>query len=168
MEAGTASETAVDDAQLPADGAGENPLTLRIERIDKDLPLPAYAYLGDAGLDLRAAGDHIIQPFERTMIPTGLKIAIPEGYAGFVHPRSGLAIKVGLSMVNTPGLIDSHYRGEITCIAINLDSKTPISIKRGERIAQLVILQVPVVQIEEVAALDETDRGARGFGSSGV
>jgi dUTP pyrophosphatase len=144
------------------------PLTLQIERIDKDLPLPAYAYLGDAGLDLRAASDHELKPFERTLIPTGLKIAIPEGYAGFMQPRSGLAIRVGLSMVNTPGLIDSAYRGEITCIAINLDSNKPISIKRGDRIAQLVILPVPMVQIEEVATLSETDRGARGFGSSGV
>jgi dUTP pyrophosphatase len=144
------------------------PLILRIERLDDTLPLPAYAYPGDAGLDLRAARDCVIAPLERTMIPTGLKVAIPAGYVGFVQPRSGLAARVGLSMANTPGLIDSQYRGEVTIIAINLDPETGISIKRGDRIAQLVILPVPLVQIEEVTALDETERNNRGFGSSGL
>jgi dUTP pyrophosphatase len=144
------------------------PLILKIERLDDTLPLPAYAYPGDAGLDLRAARDCVIAPLERTMIPTGLKVAIPAGYAGFVQPRSGLAARVGLSMANTPGLIDSQYRGEVTIIAINLDPETGISIKRGDRIAQLVILPVPLVQIEEVTALDETERSSCGFGSSGI
>jgi dUTP pyrophosphatase len=102
------------------------------------------------------------------LIPTGLQLAIPNGYAGFVQPRSGLALREGLSMVNTPGLIDSEYRGEIKIVAINTDNNQPITIKRGDRIAQLVILQVPLVRIEEVEDLNETQRGSGGFGSSGV
>jgi dUTP pyrophosphatase len=102
------------------------------------------------------------------LIPTGLAIAIPEGYAGFVQPRSGLALKLGLSIANTPGLIDSHYRGELKIIAVNLDTQSTIAIEKGERIAQLVIQQVPKVTLVEVDELDETDRGQGGFGSSGV
>ena len=123
---------------------------------------------GDAGLDLRSNADLVIEPFERKLIPTGLAIAIPEGYAGFVQPRSGLALKQGLSFPNTPGLIDSHYRGELKVVAINLDPQNPILINKGDRIAQLVIQEVPVVNLVEVKELDETDRGSGGFGSSGV
>ena len=144
----------------------ENRIDVRIVRLDKDLPLPAYAYEGDAGLDLRSAVDVTLKPLERTAIPTGLAVAIPEGYAGFVQPRSGMAIKRGLSMVNTPGLIDSNYRGELKVIAINLDPHEPIAIKRGERIAQLVIQEVPIVSLLEVDLLDDTVRGENGFGSS--
>lgn len=139
-----------------------------IKRLDPTVELPSYAYEGDAGLDLRASEDVTLQPFERRLISTGLAIAIPEGYAGFVQPRSGMALKRGLSMANTPGLIDAHYRGELKVVAINLDSKEAIHIERGERIAQLVIQQVPVVDLEEVDELDDTDRGAGGFGSSGA
>jgi len=139
-----------------------------IKRLDPTVELPSYAYEGDAGLDLRASEDVTLQPFERRLISTGLAIAIPEGYAGFVQPRSGMALKRGLSMANTPGLIDAHYRGELKVVAINLDPKEAIHIERGERIAQLVIQQVPVVDLEEVDELDDTDRGAGGFGSSGA
>ena len=143
-------------------------IDVKIKRLDKTVELPSYAYVGDAGLDLRACEAVTIEPLKRVLIPTGLAIAIPEGYAGFVQPRSGMALKHGLSMANTPGLIDSHYRGELKVIAINLDPREPISIKRGDRIAQLVIQQVPVVSLVEVEELDETDRGTGGFGSSGV
>lgn len=143
-------------------------INLNIQRLDNDVELPRYAYPGDAGLDLRSNADLVIEPFERRLIPTGLAIAIPEGYAGFVQPRSGLALRQGFSFPNTPGLIDSHYRGELKVVAINLDSHNPIRIKRGDRIAQLVIQEVPVVNLVEVKELDETDRGSGGFGSSGV
>ncbi len=143
-------------------------ISVKITKLDPTVELPRYAYAGDAGLDLRANATLDIAPFERALIPTGLAIAIPEGYAGFVQPRSGRALKEGLSMANTPGLIDAHYRGELKVIAVNLDAHTPIHIERGERIAQLVIQPVPVVALVEVDALDETDRGSGGFGSSGV
>ena len=126
------------------------PVRLPVKRLDPTIELPSYAYAGDAGLDLRSSEDVTLEPFERRLISTGLAIAIPEGYAGFVQPRSGMALKHGLSMANTPGLIDSHYRGELKVIAINLDPREPISIKRGDRIAQLVIQQVPVVSLVEV------------------
>lgn len=138
-----------------------------IKRLDPSVEIPTYAYEGDAGLDLRANETVDIAPFERVLIPTGLAIALPDGYAGFVQPRSGMALKRGLSIANTPGLIDAHYRGELKVIVINLDSSEPIHIERGERIAQLVIQQVPTVRLIEVDKLDETDRGAGGFGSSG-
>jgi dUTP pyrophosphatase len=143
-------------------------ITVPIKRLDPSVELPSYAYEGDAGLDLRSAEDVILAPHERRLVSTGLAVAIPEGYAGFVQPRSGLALREGLSMANTPGLIDAHYRGELKVCAVNLDDSTPIHITRGERIAQLVIQRVPVVQLLEVDELDETDRGQGGFGSSGV
>jgi len=143
-------------------------MQVMIKRLDPDLPLPRYAHEGDAGLDLYAAQDVTIAPFQRVLIPTGIATAIPEGYAGFVQPRSGLAIKQGLSLVNTPGLIDSHYRGEIKVIAINLDPEKPIVISRGDKLAQLVIQAVAHAELIEVAELDETVRGEGGFGSTGV
>ncbi|MDI6900358.1 MAG: dUTP diphosphatase [Anaerosomatales bacterium] len=143
-------------------------MRLEIKRIDPDLPLPRYAHEGDAGLDLYAADDVTLAPFERALVATGIAVAIPEGHAGFVQPRSGLAIRQGLSLVNTPGLIDSHYRGEIKVIAINLDPATPVVIKRGDKIAQLVIQPVDRVELEEREDLDETVRGEGGFGSTGV
>lgn len=143
-------------------------IKLHIKRLDPSVELPSYAYDGDAGLDLRSNEDVTLEPFERRLVATGLAIAIPDGYAGFVQPRSGLALREGLSMANTPGLIDAHYRGELKVCAINLDPHNPIHIERGERIAQLVIQKVPVVELEEVDELDETDRGCGGFGSSGV
>lgn len=143
-------------------------IQVSIKRLDPSVELPAYAYQGDAGLDLRANESVRLKPFERATVSTGLAIAIPDGYAGFVQPRSGLAIKRGLSIVNTPGLIDAHYRGELKIIAINLDPEHDLIIERGERIAQLVIQEVPSVELVEVDELDATDRGNGGFGSSGT
>ena len=143
-------------------------ISLPIKRLDPTVELPTYAYAGDAGLDLRSNEDVTLAPLERRLVATGLAVAIPEGYAGFVQPRSGLALREGLSMANTPGLIDSHYRGELKVCAVNLDPERPVCISRGERIAQLVIQRVPEVRLVEVDELDETDRGSGGFGSSGV
>lgn len=143
-------------------------MRMEITRLDKELPLPAYAHAGDAGLDIFAAQDFTLAPFERGLVPTGIAVAIPEGFAGFLQPRSGLAIKQGLSLVNTPGLIDSHYRGEIKVIAINLDPNTAISLSRGDKIAQLVIQPVARIDLAEVDELDITARGEGGFGSTGV
>lgn len=143
-------------------------ISLPIKRLDDSVELPTYAYEGDAGLDLRASESVVLRPFERRLIGTGLAVAIPDGYAGFVQPRSGLALKHGLSMANTPGLVDAHYRGELKVCAINLDPNNDIHISRGDRIAQLVIQCVPVVDLVEVKELDVTDRGIGGFGSSGV
>ena len=143
-------------------------IQVAIKRLDSTVELPGYAYPGDAGLDLRANADVVIPPLGRALIPTGLAIALPDGYAGFVQPRSGMALKRGLSIANTPGLIDAHYRGELKIIAVNLDAEEPIAIARGERIAQLVIQAVPTVELVEVDELDETDRGTGGFGSSGT
>lgn len=146
----------------------ESCVTVYVKRIDPSVELPAYAYEGDAGLDLTSAESLTLEPFERRLIATGIAIALPDGYAGFVQPRSGLAIKQGLSIVNTPGLIDARYRGELKVIAINLDPQTPIHIHRGDRIAQLVIQAVPTVSLVEVQELSATERGSGGFGSSGV
>lgn len=143
-------------------------MRLDIKRLDGELPLPSYAHEGDAGLDLYAAADATLPPLARTLIPTGIAVAIPDGYAGFVQPRSGLAINKGLGLVNAPGLIDSHYRGEIKVIAVNLDPTEPIEIHRGDKIAQLVIQPVVSAQIEEVDELPTTSRGEAGFGSTGV
>ena len=146
----------------------EDHIILPIKRLDEEVELPSYAYEGDAGLDLRSAEDVVLKPFERRLVSSGLAIAIPDGYAGFVQPRSGLALREGLSMANTPGLIDAHYRGELKVCAINLDPEREIHITKGERIAQLVIQKVPRVSLMEVDSLDETDRGVGGFGSSGA
>lgn len=143
-------------------------ISVPIKILDKDLPRPAYAKKGDAGLDLRSTEDIVIEPGERAFIGTGIALAIPEGYAGFMLPRSGLAVKLGMTLVNTPGLIDSGYRGEIRIIALNTDKADPIVIKRGDRIAQLVIQEVPVVELIEVDELESSERADTGFGSSGV
>lgn len=121
---------------------------------------------GDAGVDLRATEAVTLQPGQRYLIPTGLAVAIPRGFAGFVQPRSGMAINKGLGVLNSPGLIDSGYRGELKVIAINMDSE-PVEIERGERIAQLVILPVPAFLYEEVDVLPDSERGTGGFGSTG-
>ncbi|MDO5335692.1 MAG: dUTP diphosphatase [Coriobacteriia bacterium] len=130
--------------------------------------IPTRAYKGDAGYDLCSTADLMLQPFKRALIPTGISIELPSGYAGFVLPRSGLAIKQGLSLVNTPGLIDSNYRGELKAIAINLDPQKPITIKAGDRIAQLVIMKVADAAFTQVEHLEESARNSGGFGSSGV
>ena len=134
-------------------------IKLKIQKLDKTLKKPEYAHIGDAGLDLYSAVDCILGPSERRKVPTGIKIAIPEGYAGFVQPKSGLAIKNGLSLVNTPGLIDSGYRGEVCAILINLDPEKDIIIKRGDKICQLVIQRVENVEIEITDELENTSRG---------
>ena len=141
---------------------------IKIQRLHDGVRLPVQAYAADAGFDLEAAEDCQLQPGQRAMVHTGLAVAIPEGFAGLVIPRSGLAWHQGLSLVNTPGLIDSHYRGELRVIAINHDLDTAIQIKRGDRIAQLVIVALPTIEFAEVAELDDTDRGVQGFGSSGL
>jgi len=155
----------------PLTGAPDHvvPPAVRVEvlRLDRDLPLPAYARPGDAGLDLRAAESVTIAPGHRALVPTGIALAIPPGFAGFVLPRSGLALKHGLSMVNTPGLIDAGYRGEIKVLLVNHDPVAPVTIARGDRVAQLVIQTVPRVEMVEVDTLSDTDRGAGGFGSTG-
>lgn len=142
-------------------------MQLPIKRLDSDLPLPSYAHAGDAGLDLFSALDCAIAPGGRMLIPTGVAVAIPDGFAGFVQPRSGRALKDGLSFANTPGLIDAHYRGEIKVIAVNLDPSLPIDITRGDKIAQLVIQRVERAELVEVSELVETVRGEGGFGSTG-
>ena len=143
-------------------------VALPVKRLDATLDMPAYAYVGDAGLDLRAAEDAVLAPFERKLVSCGIAIAIPPGYAGFVLPRSGLAAKHGISIVNAPGLIDSNYRGEVKAILVNLDPHNDFAISHGDRIAQLVIMEVPSVEVQEVDELGDTVRGSGGFGSSGV
>jgi len=142
-------------------------IKLKIQKLDKTLKTPEYAHIGDAGLDLYSALDCILRPYERRKVPTGIKIAIPDGYAGFVQPKSGLAIKSGLSLVNTPGLIDSGYRGEICAVLINLDPEKDFIIKHGDKICQLVIQKVEDVKIEITDELKNTSRGEGGFGSTG-
>lgn len=138
-----------------------------LTRLDPDLPIPNYAKAGDAGADLYSRIDIELAPMERALVPTGLAIALPAGYAGFIHPRSGRAAKEGLSMVNAPGTIDAGYRGEIQVILINLDKEKNIQIKRGERIAQLIIQEVEKANFLEVEHLPGTSRGEGGFGSTG-
>jgi dUTP pyrophosphatase len=140
---------------------------LQIRRLDADLPLPAYQNAGDAGLDLYSATDVTIEPGERTVIGTGIAVAIPEGFVGLVSPRSGLAVNHGLSMVNTPGVVDSGYRGEVKLVLINHDRAQPIEIARGERVAQLVIVPVAAVTVSECDELPPSERGTGGFGSTG-
>jgi dUTP pyrophosphatase len=140
---------------------------IQIKRLDADLPLPQLAHVGDAGLDIYSAIDMALAPNGgRALIPTGIAISIPIGYAGFVLPRSGLALKHGISVVNAPGLIDSHYRGEIKVVLLNTDQNRPYHVYRGDRIAQLVIQRVEDVTWTEVDSLDDNDRGG-GFGHSG-
>ncbi|MBE1496964.1 dUTP pyrophosphatase [Amycolatopsis lexingtonensis] len=138
-----------------------------LSRLDPDVPLPAYARPGDAGADLVTTSDIVLAPGERGVVGTGVAIALPPGYAGFVHPRSGLAARVGLSVVNTPGTIDAGYRGEIKVCLINHDSVHPVKLARGDRIAQLVVQRVEHAEFVEVAELDTTERGAGGYGSTG-
>jgi len=138
-----------------------------VHRLDPDLPLPAYAHEGDAGLDLYAREAVTLAPGARAAVGTGVAIALPPGYAGFVLPRSGLALRHGLSKVNTPGLVDAGYRGEIRVLLINHDPSTPVTLARGDRIAQLVVQRVERVDLVEVETLPESTRGAGGFGSSG-
>jgi dUTP pyrophosphatase len=138
-----------------------------LTRLDPGVPVPSYATPGDAGADLVTTTDEVVDPGERVTVGTGVAIALPEGYAAFVHPRSGLAARVGLSVVNTPGTIDSGYRGEIRICLINHDLREPIKLRRGDRIAQLVVQRVEHAVFREVADLGETRRGTGGYGSTG-
>ena len=142
-------------------------LQVLITRLDPDLPLPHYAKGGDAGADIYARVEVTLAPGERALVPTGIAIAIPDGYVALVHPRSGLAIKHGVTMVNAPGTVDAAYRGELKCILINHDPRESVTFKRGDRIAQLVFQKVERAEFVEVQSLPGSDRGSGGFGSTG-
>lgn len=142
-------------------------LEIAVQQLDPDLPLPAYAHPGDAGADLVAAVDITLAPGERGLVPTGVAIALPEGHVALIHPRSGLAARHGLSIVNTPGTVDAGYRGEIKVLLINHDPVEAIELRRGDRIAQLVVQRVERARFVAVDALDDTARGAGGYGSTG-
>jgi dUTP pyrophosphatase len=138
-----------------------------IRRLVPDLPLPARAHPGDAGLDLFAAAGVTLGPGERAVVPTGIAIALPDGYAAFIHPRSGLAARHGVTLVNAPGTVDAGYRGEIRVTLLNTDTRQPVSFQRGDRIAQLIIQRVARVELHEVERLPGSARGDGGFGSTG-
>lgn len=142
-------------------------LAVAIHMLDDGLPLPSYAHPGDAGADLATAVDVVLAPGERALVPTGVSIALPVGYAGFVHPRSGLATRSGLTIVNAPGTVDAGYRGEIKVCLLNTDLRTPINLRRGDLIAQLVVQPVVRVRLEPVAELPASERGTGGHGSTG-
>lgn len=145
----------------------EGRIPITVHRIDPGLPLPEYAHDGDAGADLRTTVDAVLEPGERTTLPTGLAIALPRGYAAFVHPRSGLAARHGVTIVNAPGTVDAGYRGEIRVTLLNTDAQAPVKFERGDRIAQLVVQRVEQAEFVEADALPGTERGAGGFGSTG-
>lgn len=138
-----------------------------LTRLDPGVPLPGYAHPGDAGADLVTTSDVVLAPGERVVVGTGIAIALPAGYAGFVHPRSGLAARVGLSVVNTPGTIDAGYRGEIRVCLINHDPSEPVKLSRGDRIAQLIVQRVETAEFVEVPELSGSVRGIGGYGSTG-
>jgi dUTP pyrophosphatase len=141
-------------------------ISVAITRLHEDATIPERAYPGDAGVDLAALETAVLGPGERATVGTGLAVAVPEGYAAFVQPRSGLAAKHGITLVNSPGLIDSGYRGEVRVVLLNTDQRETFTVTPGMRIAQLVVLRVPEIELEEVDELPATERGARGFGSS--
>jgi dUTP pyrophosphatase len=140
---------------------------LPVRRLDPGLPLPAYAHPGDAGADLRAADEVVLPPGGRATVGTGMAIAVPDGYAAFVHPRSGLASRHGITVVNAPGTVDAGYRGEVRVVLLNTDPAEPFTVRRGDRIAQLVVQPVTRVRFVDVAELPATPRGEGGFGSTG-
>lgn len=143
-------------------------LPVPVVRLDPDLPLPGYAHPGDAGADLHTTVDVVLAPGERALVPTGIALALPEGYVGLVHPRSGLAARHGVSIVNTPGTVDAGYRGEVKVLLVNLDPGEPVELRRGERIAQLVVQRVERAAFVEVDALPDSARGTGGYGSTGT
>jgi dUTP diphosphatase len=148
-------------------GATEGTVDILITRLDQGVPLPSYSHPGDAGADLVTTGDVHLEPGERTLVPTGVALALPDGYVGLVHPRSGLAAKLGVSIVNAPGTVDAGYRGEISVLLVNLDPAKPVDLSRGDRIAQLVVQQVEKARFVEVERLPGSARGAGGYGSTG-
>lgn len=143
------------------------PVQVLVHRLDPELPLPAYAHPGDAGLDLVARDDLTLPPAGRAAVPTGIAVALPAGYVGLVHPRSGLARKHGVTVLNAPGTVDAGYRGEIQVILVNTDPTTPFTVRRGDRVAQLIVQQVAQADLVEVETLPGSDRGDGGFGSTG-
>ncbi len=147
--------------------AGDQPVEVLVRRLDPDLPLPAYSHPGDAGADLVAAEDVELAPGQRAMVPTGLAIALPAGFAAFVHPRSGLAHRFGVGIVNAPGTVDAGYRGEIKVLLVNHDPAQPVRLQRGDRIAQLVVQRVERARFHEVERLPGSARGEGGHGSTG-
>ena len=154
----------------PTPGAGSRPahaVDVLVRRLHPDVPLPAYAHPGDAGADLVTTVEVTLAPGERALVPTGIAIALPEGYAAFVHPRSGLATRHGVSVVNAPGTVDAGYRGEIKVTLVNLDPREPVTLRPGDRIAQLVVQRVEHAVMHEVESLPGTARGEGGFGSTG-
>jgi dUTP pyrophosphatase len=148
-------------------GATEGRVEVLITRLDEDVPLPSYSHPGDAGADLVTTVDVHLEPGERALVPTGVALALPDGYVGLVHPRSGLAAKLGVSIVNAPGTVDAGYRGEISVLLINLDPAKPVDLSRGDRVAQLVVQQVEKARFVEVDRLPGSARGAGGYGSTG-
>jgi dUTP pyrophosphatase len=146
---------------------GRGGVDVLVVRLDADLPLPSYAHPGDAGLDLLSTIDVEVAPAQRVLVPTGVAVALPDGFAGFVHPRSGLAIREGLTVANAPGTIDAGYRGEIKVALVNLDAEHTVSVRRGERIAQLVVQRVERVVFHAVERLPGSARAGGGFGSTG-
>ena len=144
------------------------PVNVHIKLLDPELPAPAYAKPGDAGADLRSRVDFELEPGERALVPTGVAIALPEGYVGLVHPRSGLATKNGITIVNAPGTVDSGYRGELMVTLLNTDKTKSFHVQRGDRIAQLVIQKYEHATFTLVDELEQTERGSSGFGSSGI
>lgn len=145
-----------------------NQLKIDIKMLDQGIESPTYAQPGDAGADLRSRVDLTLEPGERVLVPTGVAIALPEGFVGLVHPRSGLAAKHGITIVNAPGTVDSGYRGELMVCLLNTDRSQPFAIQRGDRIAQLVIQRFESATFNVVESLSETERGTAGFGSTGV
>ena len=144
-----------------------NKLEIAVQKLNADVKMPGYAHDGDAGLDLYSTIDHVLRPGERVLIPTGLKMAIPHGYEGQVRPKSGLALKHGLTVLNTPGTVDAPYRGEVGVILINLDPGNSYEIKKGEKVAQMVFNKVEYAAFTEAAELNVTTRGEGGYGSTG-
>jgi dUTP pyrophosphatase len=145
----------------------EPTVEIALHRLDPELPPPAYAHPGDAGADLVTAVDVTLAPGERALVPTGIAIALPHGYVALLHPRSGLAMRHGLSIVNTPGTVDAGFRGEIKILLINLDPHEPIVLRRGDRIAQMVIQRVETARFVDVEVLPDSVRGTGGYGSTG-
>ena len=152
---------------MPDDQADPGTLQLRVRRLDADVPMPAYAHAGDAGMDLAASQDVVLPPGGRAAVPTGLALAVPDGWVGLVHPRSGLARRHGVTVANAPGTIDAGYRGEVLVLLVNLGGEEVV-LRRGERVAQLLLQRVGRAEIVEVADLEDTTRGTGGFGSTGL
>ncbi len=153
--------------QPPGPAVRGDEIEVLLHRLDPQLPVPAYAHPGDAGADLVAAQDVTLAPGERRTVPTGVAIALPDGYAAFVHPRSGLAARHGVTVVNAPGTVDAGYRGEVQVTLLNTDARTPVVLRRGDRIAQLVVQRVERARFVEVERLPGSLRGEGGFGSTG-